>query len=131
MPLEKPLNNQKPGKPINQKTSRKKKKDHGDDEKRDWCHRYGHNSSVCHYKKDNDRSMFKCDFCDLPWCTTDKCYKKKRADERKAEPDDRVMLSLALALTHHDKTNLSTKWILDSGATAHLTNDKQHLYNLK
>ena len=29
------------------------------------------------------------------------------------------------------KSTLQNKWILDSGATAHMTNNKEHLYNVK
>ena len=96
----------------------------------DWCKRKGHTDAQCHYKRKNDRSMFKCTYCDLPWHTVDKCFKKIK-DTETSSNTDRVILACDHALNCKTDGVHKNDWILDSGATAHMTNSKEKLYNTR
>ncbi len=101
-------------------------------DKCDYCKRYGHKTEICHYKRTNDKSIFKCEYCDLPWHTVDKCLKKQKdRNEGTITKTIKKEEDAIMTLIQEDENNIDLKnqWILDSGATQHVTNNYASLFD--
>ena len=84
--------------------------------------------------------MYKCNYCDGEWNYEDKCFKKKKDEEKKKRiskicgDDSRTDVSIVaidndVLVSELDSNNNS--WILDSGATAHMCNNKSYMYDIE
>lgn len=102
------------------------------------CGKKGHKAQKCaNYDK-----LF-CDHCKIPGHTTDRCRKKKRSNDEKnnAAPSSdssrgKNETESGWSVIDFDElanstTNAATNWVLDSGATRHLTGNKHLLTEIK
>ena len=54
-------------------------------QKCEWCQSKRHKLENCPYVKTKDRSMYKFNYCDGAWNYEDRCFKKKKDEEKRKE----------------------------------------------
>lgn len=93
------------------------------------CGKPGHNFYQCSKNKDAK----KCSHCNMLGHTLEECRKKNKT---KSNDVSVSLLMSAMKVTEGDNTAINqlkfkSSWILDSGATHHLTNDRAQMFNVK
>ena len=81
-----------------------------------YCKRHGHTEAECRRKANSGKN---CNYCHSIGHTESECFKKQRHTKASA---------LATTLKNENTTTL-LHWVIDSGATHHMTSDKRHLNN--
>ena len=102
-----------------------------------YCNRKGHLEENCFKKKKNDKY---CRYCKTKGHTIDQCYKKKRKDQQidqhknnNINKQEIIKEEFCLHVNDSDHKNIDSriKWLIDSGCSAHMTSNKNILYNLR
>ena len=102
------------------------------------CGRNNHKTHECSFK--NKREIFHCDYCKKPWNNADVCYKRIKDEEnnpKKKNNDESEMICMGIEENYQQMEILNEKeisdkniWIIDSGATQHMTNNFACLYDV-
>jgi hypothetical protein len=92
------------------------------------CGEYGHKANFC--KKIEDKSKTVCNYCKKVGHLEKDCFRKARHDKNKGENTENER-SLEVLMATKSKDNNSLTWIGDTGATSHMTNDNEGMFDIE
>jgi hypothetical protein len=92
------------------------------------CGEYGHKAIFC--KKREDKSKTVCNHCKKAGHMEKECFRKARHNKKKGENTDNER-NLEVLMATESKDDNSLTWIGDTGATSHMTNDDEGMFDIE